>query len=316
MVFSFIKPYNSIYKVLILGFLLELWIYFTLLAAFMQAIRTAGQKQLTQHLNAMATTGVRYIYALPFAWLYLWWVLDYRALPLPPLNNEFLQYALIACVMQIIGTVCLVAAFKYRNFAVATSLAKTEAIQVAVVGALLFSTSLSLMGWFSVIIGVVGVLLVSKVKFTFKEVFQNPGAGFGLASGLGLAITTLLIRQSSLALNSDLLLSAAITLTFMITVQSIISFIYVYCQDKRQLLTMFSQWRLCLFVGVTSVIGSIGWFTAASFQNVAYVKALGQVEFFITLFITYRIFKEKISAIEYVGMSLIIVSVVVLLLWA
>jgi drug/metabolite transporter (DMT)-like permease len=301
---------------LIVGFFLELWIYFTLLAAFMQAIRTAGQKQLTQHLNAMATTGVRYIYALPFAWLYLWWVLDYRALPLPALNNEFLQYALIACVMQIIGTVCLVAAFKYRNFAVATSLAKTEAIQVAVVGALLFSASLSLMGWFSVIIGVVGVLLMSKVKFTFKDVFQNPGAGFGLASGLGLAITTLLIRKSSLALNSDLLLSAAITLTFMITVQSIISFIYVYCQDKRQLLAMFSQWRLCLFVGVTSVVGSIGWFTAVSFQNVAYVKALGQVEFFITLFITYRIFKEKISAIEYVGMLLIIVSVLVLLLWA
>jgi drug/metabolite transporter (DMT)-like permease len=301
---------------LIVGFFLELWIYFTLLAAFMQAIRTAGQKQLTQHLNAMATTGVRYIYALPFAWLYLWWVLDYRALPLPALNNEFLQYALIACVMQIIGTVCLVAAFKYRNFAVATSLAKTEAIQVAVVGALLFSASLSLMGWFSVIIGVVGVLLMSKVKFTFKDVFQNPGAGFGLASGLGLAITTLLIRKSSLALNSDLLLSAAITLTFMITVQSIISFIYVYCQDKRQLLAMFSQWRLCLFVGVTSVVGSIGWFTAVSFQNVAYVKALGQVEFFITLFITYRIFKEKILAIEYFGMSLIIVSVLVLLLWA
>ncbi|MFT5816474.1 MAG: drug/metabolite transporter (DMT)-like permease [Psychroserpens sp.] len=301
---------------MIVGFFLELWIYFTLLAAFMQAIRTAGQKQLTQHLNAMATTGVRYIYALPFAWLYLWWVLDYRALPLPALNNEFLQYALIACVMQIIGTVCLVAAFKYRNFAVATSLAKTEAIQVAVVGALLFSASLSLMGWFSVIIGVVGVLLMSKVKFTFKDVFQNPGAGFGLASGLGLAITTLLIRKSSLALNSDLLLSAAITLTFMITVQSIISFIYVYCQDKRQLLAMFSQWRLCLFVGVTSVVGSIGWFTAVSFQNVAYVKALGQVEFFITLFITYRIFKEKILAIEYFGMSLIIVSVLVLLLWA
>jgi drug/metabolite transporter (DMT)-like permease len=301
---------------LILGIFLELWIYFTLLAAFMQAIRTAGQKQLTQHLNAMANTGVRYIYALPFAWLYLWWVLDYRALEMPLLNTQFLQYALIACVMQIIGTVCLVAAFKYRNFAVATSLAKTEAIQVAVVGALLFSASLTLLGWFSVVIGVVGVLLVSKVKFTFKDVFQNPGAGFGLASGLGLAITTLLIRQSSLALNSDLLLSAAVTLTFMITVQSLFSFIYVYLQDKSQFVAMFSQWRLCLFVGITSVIGSIGWFTAASFQNAAYVKALGQVEFFITLFITYRIFKEKISAIEYVGMLLIIVSVLVLLLWA
>lgn len=295
---------------------MELWIYFTLLAAFMQAIRTAGQKQLTQHLNAMATTGVRYIYALPFAWLYLWWVADYRALEIPSLNTQFLQYALIACVMQIIGTVCLVAAFKYRNFAVATSLAKTEAIQVAVVGALLFSASLSYMGWFSVIIGVVGILLVSKVKFTFKDVLQNPGAGFGLASGLCLAITTLLVRESSLALNSDLLLSAAVTLTFMITVQSLISIVYVYCQDKQQITNMFNQWRLCLFVGLTSVIGSIGWFTAMSFQQAAYVKALGQVEFFITLFITYRIFKEKISATEYLGMLLIVISVLVLLLLA
>lgn len=282
----------------------------------MQAIRTAGQKQLTQHLNAMATTGVRYIYALPFALLYLWWMLDYRELPMPILHGQFLQYALIACVMQIIGTVCLVAAFKYRNFAVATSLAKTEAIQVAVVGVALFSASLTGLGWLSVVIGVIGVLLVSKVKFTFRDIFQNPGAGFGLASGLALAITTLLIRQSSLALNTDLMLSAAVTLAFMITVQSLISVIYIFVQDKQQFITMFSQWRLCLFVGITSVMGSIGWFTATSFQTAAYVKALGQVEFFITLFITYRIFKEKISFVEYVGMFLIVASVVILLLWA
>jgi len=294
----------------------EIWIYFTLLAALMQAIRTAGQKQLTQHLNAMATTGVRYIYALPFAWLYLWWMLDYRQLSMPALNTTFIQYAMIACVMQIIGTVCLVAAFKYRNFAVATSLAKTEAIQVAVLGALLFSASLTALGWISVIIGVVGVLLVSKVKFTYRDVFQNPGAGFGLAAGLGLAVTTLLIRQSSLALNTDLLLSAAVTLTFMITVQTLFSVVYVYLQDKQQIQVMLRQWRLCLFVGITSVLGSIGWFTAASFQNAAYVKALGQVEFFITLFITYRIFKEKISAVEYVGMALIVASVLILLVWA
>ena len=295
---------------------MEIWIYFTLLAAFMQAIRTAGQKQLTQHLNAMATTGVRYVYALPFAWLYLWWVSDYRALEIPDLNTQFIQYALIASVMQIIGTACLMIAFKYRNFAVATSLAKTEAIQVAIVGFFLFSIGLSFMGWFSIIIGVVGILLVSKVKFTAKDVFQNPGAGFGLAAGLGLALTTLLIRQSSLALNSDLLLSAALTLTFMITVQTLFSLVYVYLQDKQQVQFMIQQWRLCLFVGVTSVIGSIGWFTAASFQNAAYVKALGQVEFFITLFITYRIFKEKISAVEYLGMFLIVLSVLILLLWA
>ncbi len=282
----------------------------------MQAVRTAGQKQLSTHLNAMATTAVRYVYALPFAIMYLLWMMDHRQVALPALNEQFLSYALIASVTQILGTAFLVAAFKYRNFAVATSLAKTEAIQVAIVGALVFSASLTALGWLSVVIGVVGVLIVSKVRFTFADVFQNPGAGFGLASGLGLAITTLLIREASLALNTDLMVSAATTLVFMVFVQSIISLLYVFLQDRQQLVVMVSQWRLCLFVGITSVLGSIGWFTGASYQNAAYVKALGQVEFFITLFLTYRIFKEKISLMEYVGMALIIVSVVILLLWA
>jgi len=286
----------------------------------MQAVRTAGQKQLSGKLNAMATTAVRYVYALPFAWVYLVWMLSFKEIEAPELNNEFLVYALIACVTQIIGTVFLVAAFRYKNFAVATSLAKTEAIQVAVVGALLFAAPLSVMGWVSVIIGVVGVFLVSKVKFSFRHVMAGSdattGLAFGLGAGLGLAITTLLIRESSLALQTDLMVSAAVTLVFMITVQTVISVVYVYLQDKSQLGLMLKHWRLCLFVGVTSVLGSIGWFTGASFQTAAYVKALGQVEFFITLALTYRLFKEKISPIEYFGMFLIISSVVILLLWA
>lgn len=286
----------------------------------MQAVRTAGQKELSGKLNAMATTAVRYVYALPLAWAYLFGILDFREISAPRLNIDFLQYASIACVTQIIGTVCLVAAFRYKNFAVATSLAKTEAILIAILGSFLFAAPLSSMGWFSVIVGVVGVFFVSKVKFSRKAVLAGSdataGLSFGLAAGLGLAITTLLIRESSLALNTDLLVSAAVTLVFMITVQSIISVVYVYFQDRQQLRLMLINWRLCLFVGITSVLGSIGWFTATSFQTAAYVKALGQVEFFITLALTYRLFKEKITLIEYLGMFLIVLSVVILLLLA
>ena len=286
----------------------------------MQAIRTAGQKHLSGQLNAMATTAVRYLFALPFAWLYAWWLLAVKAVEVPSLTPLFMQYALVACVMQIIGTVCLVAAFRYRNFAVATSLAKTEAIQVAIVGAFLFSISLSPVGWLSVVVGVVGVFLVSKVKFRINDFIGDTqsliGLGYGLAAGLGLAVTTLLIRESSLALNTNLMVSAAITLVFMISVQTLISCLYIYIQDRSQFQLMLTHWKLCLFVGITSVLGSIGWFTGASFQNAAYVKALGQVEFFITLVLTYRIFKETITAKEYIGMLLIVVSVILLLLYA
>jgi drug/metabolite transporter (DMT)-like permease len=247
-------------------------------------------------------------------------LLDFRQTSVPILNNDFLYYALIACITQIIGTVCLVAAFRYKNFAVATSLAKTEAIQIAIVGALLFAAPLSFMGWFSVIVGVVGVFLVSKVKFNPREILAGSDASvgllFGLGAGLGLAITMLLVREASLSLETDLMVSAAVILVFMVTLQSVISVVYVYFEDKNQLLLMLKHWRLCLFVGVTSVLGSIGWFTGVSLKSSAYVKALGQVEFFITLALTYRLFKERITPIEYLGMFLIILSVVILLLWA
>jgi drug/metabolite transporter (DMT)-like permease len=292
------------------------WIYFTLLAATMQAVRTAGQKQLGSKLNTMAASGVRYIFALPFGYLYLYGVMEYTELAVPSLNSQFVIYALLACAAQIIGTACLVAAFKYRNFAVSSSLSKTEAIQIAIIGAILFSSPLSLLGWVSVIISAIGVFFLAKVKFHLKDLIANPGAGYGLASGLGLAFATLLIREASLALSTNLFLSAAVTLVFMITVQSLFSAVYLWFEDKSQFALMVKHWRLALFVGVTSVLGSIGWFTGASLQLAAYVKALGQVEFFITLLLTYRVFKEKISLAEYIGMVLIVLSVLILLLWA
>ena len=68
-------------------------------------------------------------------------------------------------------------------------------------------------------------------------------------------------------------------------------------------------------VGFTGVAGSVGWFTAMSLQEAALVKTLGQLEFVVSLLITYLYFGEKISAREYLGIGLVACSIV-LLLWA
>ena len=68
-----------------------------------------------------------------------------------------------------------------------------------------------------------------------------------------------------------------------------------------------------VFIGSTSVAGSVGWFTAMSLQNAAIVKTLGQTEFELTLLITYWYFGERISVREYAGMALVGVSVLLLL---
>ena len=46
---------------------------------------------------------------------------------------------------------------------------------------------------------------------------------------------------------------------------------------------MFPNWRLCTFIGVTSAVGSICWFTAFALENASYVRSVGQVEAIFTL---------------------------------
>jgi drug/metabolite transporter (DMT)-like permease len=295
---------------------MELWIYFTILAAFMQAVRTAGQKQLSLNINTLATTLVRFLFALPLVWIYLWLVKYYQQNEFPEMSVGFIKSATFAATAQVVGTILTIKAFGYQNFAVATSLIKTEAILTALLGVLMFDAVLSGFGWLSVIIGVVAVLILSKTDRNLMSIFKSPAALFGVGAGLSFALATLWIRQASLTLETDLILSAAFTLTYMVTLQTTVVLAYLVYKDKSQLVQMKKHWKLCCFIGGTSMLGSVGWFTASSLQTAAYVKALGQIDFFFTLLITLKIFKESISMREYFGMFLILISVIILLLFA
>ena len=301
---------------------MQYWILFTLLAASMQAVRTAGQKQLTSHLSAMSTTLVRYLFGLPVAFIYLAILLHFNiddtALENPKTlyalitsNKTFMAYATSASLAQILATYCLIKAFSSRNFAVGTSLAKTEAILVAILASLLFQDYLSLYGWIAVTIGVLGTLIVS---LTGKQLKLSLSATlYGLSSGLLFAFTSLFLREASLSLNQPLIFSAAITLVVMVSIQTLVCSIYISIRDPGQWSEVWKNKYLCAFVGATSAFGSIGWFTAMSMQNVALVKTLGQVEFLVTLALTHYYFKEKITSAELVGMLLIISSVILVL---
>ena len=90
---------------------MEVWIAYTFLAAFMQSIRTAGQKRLSEYLSPMATTLVRYLYGAPFAVFYLVVVAQDTT---PTVishslqSSRFIVFASLASVAQIMATVWLV----------------------------------------------------------------------------------------------------------------------------------------------------------------------------------------------------------------
>ena len=84
---------------------------------------------------------------------------------------------------------------------------------------------------------------------------------------------------------------------------------------RDQIAAMIVNWRGCLFVGITSVIGSAGWFTAMTVERAAYVKALGQIEMIFTLLLSVLFFKERSTPKELSGMALVAGSIVILLLY-
>ena len=298
----------------------HLWIFLTLFAVVMQTVRTAGQKQLSAHMDAVAATLVRFLFGLPFAVAYLFAVSRWYQATLPQTNGTFWVFAVIASVKQVVATALLIYLFSLRNFAVGTTYARTEAFLTALVGALFFGELITLPGWAAILASVSGVVVLTIARthieaITLLQRLWNPAAAVGLASGLCFALASLSLRKASLSLEiSNFQLSAGMTLVTMVSIQTAITASYVAIKNARQFGTIFHHWRECLFVGLTSALGSIGWFTAMTLERAAYVKALGQIEFVFALGISTFFFRERSNALELGGMALIAVGVLVLVL--
>lgn len=292
---------------------MELWVVFTLLAVVMQSVRTAGQKQIARHISIPATTLVRFLFGLPFALVWFLALRWYYSVAAITLQAEFFIDASLAGVAQIGATLCLVKALSIRNFAVGTALSKTEALLTALLGTWFFSEALSGLGYLSVVLGVAGVLIASNWKITLHDLIANESIKYGLGAGLGFALASLWLRDASLSLDLPRLLSAATVLVYMVALQTVLCLVWVLRSERSQMGLIATNFWPALFIGFTGVAGSIGWFTAMSLQNAALVKTLGQIEFFVTLLITYLYFGERISAREYVGILFVLVSLLLLL---
>ncbi len=280
----------------------------------MQAVRTAGQKSLSATVTPMSATLVRYVFGLPFVIIYLAYLTGptfFNKLSDALSRSEFLIPAVLTSVAQIVATVLLIQSFRYKNFMVGTSFAKTESVQTAILSTLFFALPLTFSGWVAVVLGMVGVWLVAMPS---RDEPWNFGAiSRGLGAGAFFGLTSLWIRQAALSLNHDVLTSAAITLVLIVAFQSVLCVAYTLIATPSEFKKIASCWPLALFIGLTSALGSIGWYTAMTWQNPALVKSLGQVEIVISALLTLRLFKEKVSWAEWLGVASIIVSVLILL---
>ena len=294
------------------------WIVITIFGAFFQNLRSSLQKKLNANLSTIASTYVRFAFALPFATLLFFiYFRNFEIISVILVQSNFVYYTILASVFQIIFTFILLYLFKFSNFVVGTALSKTEVIQVAIFEYFLLKDKLNIFGVFGIIIATVGVIIISvkDLKLFFNNFFSKTTL-IGLTTGLFLALSVVYFRAAALSLEnfSSNFEKAIITLFFGLVIQTFIITIYLFIFERSEFKKLYNnKFESCL-AGFAGFMATMTWFYAFTLVQASFVRALGQVEIFFSYLSSKYIFKEKVTISEIVGILIFVSGVAIMLL--
>lgn len=300
---------------------MEAWVVITICAAFLQNLRSALQKSLRSSLGTTGASFVRFGYGFPVAIAYVAVLHHFMGYAFPALNLSFALWSVIGGLAQIFATILLVYLFSLRNFAVGTAYSKTEPVQAAIFGLILLGERLTPGAVGAIVVGVVGVMMISVARMPLSwrnllVAMTGRTALIGIASGAVFGISAVAYRSAALSLDGpNAVMQAAVTLACVTTFQTVFMLVWMMLRDPAEIGRVARSWRSSSLVGLAGVTGSACWFTAMTLQQVAYVRALGQIELLFTFAASVFVFREKINRMELSGCLMIVAGILLLLMW-
>lgn len=297
------------------------WVLITCLAAFAQALRFMFQKQLkTAGLSTAGATFARFFFAAPFVIATAVGYAYFTDQGVPTLPSKFWMYVVVGGTSQILATMCVVALFSLRNFAVGITFKKTEVLLSVLVGFLVLGDTISALALVAVLIGLGGVLLLAdppQAEGVWHRRIMNKAVLLGLVSGLFFGFSGVSYRGASLSIaDGDTFYRAMVAMACVVIFQFVSMLIWLNLREAGQVKAVLRAWRVVSLVGLTSMIGTMCWFTAFTLQSAGYVNAVGQIELLFSIAIGAFVFGERISAREWQGLILLTLSIVMLVLVA
>lgn len=315
-----------------------LWIVISIFAALMQAVRTAAQKTLNQRMSNLGTTYVRSVFGLPLMLAFLAFVLVLYGGAWPKMNADYLLFTAGGAAAQIFATMALIYMFKLRNFAIGTMLTKVDILMTAIIGTALFSESLSSSGVIALLVVVSGVLLMTVGRMGVNALAGGNGEGvlaqlFGRSTQIAFlcallfTFSYLFLREALLAMEpadgyivpegvGAMFWRGGWTVVVATLMQIVAVGTYLWFTEPGVFREMRASAKIASFIGVTSAIGSIGWYTAFAMQNASYVRAVGQIEVVFTLLIAWFYFRERMTVLELAGVAVTVVGILMFRLLA
>ena len=219
---------------------MELWVWLAISAAFLQNLRFMLQRHLAVGgMSAVGSTFARFLFSAPIVLIVVLILLTSRGVSWPELELGFWVYATLGGASQILATILVVALFKLRNFAVGVTLKKVETLLTVLVGYVILGDVVGPFGFLAIVIGVVGVILLSDPpkmdsKLPLWRRVLNLPAAMGIGSGLFFAFSGVFYRGATLSVGLEsLMLQAGVTLAMVGLIQIAMLSLYITAAERH-----------------------------------------------------------------------------------
>jgi drug/metabolite transporter (DMT)-like permease len=287
-----------------------LWIPATLAASVLQVGRNALQRGLLPKSGPWAATLVRFLFGLPFALaaaLVLFWLTPGAAVhPTGP----FWLNTLSGALTQVLATACLLVAMRRAGFAVGSSIQQSALPLAAILGLVVYRDQLTVTAWIGVGLTTAALLVLTWPRGTASGPQPVSGGVYGLLSGLCFGYSLNAYRQAGLAMDPHhALFAAAATVTVSQACQSLVLSLLLAIWDRPALGSVFTAWRQSLGAGLCGALASICWLLALGLEPAAPVRALGVVEAPVAAVAGRRVFREKLSLVQWIAGAWVAIGV-------
>jgi len=290
-----------------------LWVAFTLTASAAQTARNVMQRERTGALGALGASQVRFLFGLPFAILFFIGLRLATGVAAPAIGSAAAGFIVMGALAQIGGTALMLAAMRERSFVVVVAFTKTEGAQVALY-ALLFlgeTPTVTLIG--AIVLATVGVFLMAGSGAETARAGWRPIA-MGLVSATFFAFAAIGFRGAVTRMETPSIAMAATTVLVVgLAVQTAVLLVWLALFDRAGLKAILALWRASIVAGLMGALASQLWFVALALTDAARVRTLALVEVLFAQAASLKLFRERPSAREWLGMALIVAAAAMLI---
>ncbi len=292
------------------------WVVATLLAAGFQVARNGLQRSLMADAGPWGATLVRFLFGLPFSMGLA--VIAIASTPAAHVHVSatFWITAALGAGAQILATASLLVAMRRAGFTVATALQQSSLPLAAILGLTVFHDRLGPIAWIGVAVCTVGLASLTALgggQTNRASTGPRPlsGAAFGLLSGLAFGFSLNAFRHAGQALEpSHPVFAAVVTVLVVQLLQTLALGGALLAFQPAVVVAVLRSWRPSLGAGLCGSLASTGWFVALALAPAAPVRAVGVTEAPMAALAGRRLFKERLSSLQWLAGAGIAVGVV------